>query len=371
MVENDNTLHQLQLMNFNDQRRLEWESERKPYSALLEITPRCNMNCVHCYLQDHHAEQELTFEDIKKIIDVLYDKGILFLTLTGGEIFTRKDFAKIYMYAKKRGFMIELFTNCLALTDETVSMLKRYPPVMVDVTLYGACEDTYCKVTGIKNAFSKVIGNCRNLKEADVRISMRTPVLNITIDEIDDMREISQELGIPFAVSYEISPTIDRLRTSQNYQIDTITALELETKEFFNGVPVDYAPPNQYDGKPKPIFGCKIARGALVIDYNGNMFPCMKFRHIGQRLTSNNFDKLWDSYNDFYTMYTKPDNKCNSCDAAYYCEVCPAEMDFMYGDPEYRIENNCTVARYRKALHDGEFSSLDDALTAIKAMVLT
>ena len=357
---------QMEILNFNDEKRREWEKARLPYSALFELTARCNMNCVHCYLQKHHTEVELSLEEIKGIIDILYDKGILFLTLTGGEIFTRKDIAEIYMYAKRRGFMIELFTNGLALTDEMIEILVRYPPVMVDISIYGACEETYSKVTGINGAFSKVMDNCRKLKAANVRFCLRTPVLTLTIGELDDMRELANEIGTDLAISYEISPTIDRDMISQNYQLDTRTVLELEVRDFFENEGIkDTAVSPLPDGGPKPIFSCKMGRGALVIDYTGKLFPCMKFRHIGQKLTRTNYDDLWASFGIYSELMTKPDNKCNKCSAAYYCEVCPAEMDFIFGDMEYRTEDNCKIAFFIKDLHDNVFPSVQEALVTL------
>lgn len=88
------------------------------------MTPRCNFNCVHCYLQDHHAEDFLSKDDVIQMLDLLYDEGILFLTLTGGEVLTRKDFAEIYAYAKRKGFLMEVFTNGYALTEEVIALFN-------------------------------------------------------------------------------------------------------------------------------------------------------------------------------------------------------------------------------------------------------
>ena len=71
-------------MDFSESLKRQWTRNRLPYAVLLELTPRCNFNCVHCYLQDHHAEKFLSKDDVIQMLDLLYDEGILFLTLTGG-----------------------------------------------------------------------------------------------------------------------------------------------------------------------------------------------------------------------------------------------------------------------------------------------
>ena len=97
------------------------------YSVIFELTPKCNLNCVHCYLHDHHCSEMLSYNKIIEIIDILYEKEVLFLTFTGGEIFTRKDFLDIYTYAKKKGFIIELYTNASLITEDIISALSKYP----------------------------------------------------------------------------------------------------------------------------------------------------------------------------------------------------------------------------------------------------
>ena len=122
MEEINENLH-LQLLDFDKEKRTKWMKARKPFSVLLEVTPRCNMNCIHCYLKNNHIASEMSYERIIELIDILYEKGILFLTFTGGEIFTRKDFLSIYLYAKKKGFLVELFTNGYLISDEYLYMV--------------------------------------------------------------------------------------------------------------------------------------------------------------------------------------------------------------------------------------------------------
>ena len=335
------------------------KAKRFPYSALIELTPKCNMNCVHCYLQKHHQEYEMSYEQIIEILNVLHNKGILFVTFTGGEIFTRKDFLDIYLYAKRKGFIIELFTNGTILTKSAIEVLEKFPPVLVDVSMYGACEETYQKVTGCSGMFDKVVAHCKDLVAHEIRVALRTPVLTYTLRELDAMKKIAKEIGAVFCTSFEISPTIEKDRISQQYQVKITEALKYEAKEFFerNQKTIDSIPESYLTrAKSIPIFSCKMGKGALVIDYQGNMFPCMKFRQIGKKLTKENFDGLWKSYKKYYLLKTKKDNPCNNCDKRYYCEVCPAEMDFLYGNMEYRTDVMCKIANFRKNLYEGKLS---------------
>ncbi len=347
----ENTEIYREVLNFDEEKRAEWEKKRLPYAAQIEITPKCNLNCVHCYLQKCHNLQEMSLKQITDILDILYEEGILFLTLTGGEIFTRIDFADIYMYAKKKGFLIELFTNGVLLDEEIINTLNEYPPLLVDISLYGACEETYKTVTGVSGAFDKVIHNCRRLTEKNIRVSLKSPILQLTQNEIEDMKGLAEQLGITFAPSFEIIPATDSDMITRKYQLPSETCLrmELEESEKKKSHSVEYE--GRYKVIPEYIFQCKIGRNSFVIDYEGRMCPCMKMRHRGKKLTGNNFQEIWKSFEQYTTRKASEHYKCLKCKAREYCEICPAEMDMLYGDFEERKEEDCIYYKARELFY--------------------
>lgn len=361
--------HKDAILSFNKEKKKQWAKERKPYSAFLELTPRCNMNCVHCYLQDHHSMKELSYEEIIEIVDILYDKGIIFLTLSGGEVFSRSDFIDIYMYAKKKGFMVELFSNGLAITDEIISVLKQYPPLLIDVSIYGACEETYRKVTGVTGAFNKVISNCKKIVEADIRMSLKSPVLKETCGEIDAMRNIAEEIGVPFCVSYEIDVTIDNDDKTKLHQLSVEDMLICEFNDYIkygkekNNTDTDID--GIYEVEDKSLFICNVAQNSFIIDYEGKMCPCMKFRHRGEKLTKDNFDVIWEEFGEIQKLKGSDTYKCAKCKARYYCDACAAEREFVLGDLEAVDEETCKYALARYSYYK-EKKSINEAVALVK-----
>ncbi|MFL0248723.1 radical SAM protein [Candidatus Clostridium stratigraminis] len=367
MEEIDERLH-MQLLNFDDDKRKEWIANRKPFSVLFEITAKCNMNCIHCYLQHVHAAKEMSFEKIIEIIDILYEKGILFLTLTGGEILTRKDFLQIYIYAKKKGFLVELFTNGYLFNEDIINALAEYPPLLVDISLYGANEETYKKVTGISDAFSKVIENCKRLKEANVRVSLKSPIIDLTLPELNEMKKLAETLGIPFVYTFEICSTIDKDTRPKNHLVDMAEILRHEFANYYeqikNGTRNDILNYEEVIGtlkNNKMVYSCNVAVNSFVIDFQGNMCPCMKLRHCGIKLSSSNYDNIWADFDKYNKQVATDKYKCKGCDAQYYCDICPADMDLLFGNPEYRADDACKCALIRKAFYEKEIS-LEQAL---------
>ena len=364
MEEINEKLH-IKLLNFRQAQWERWVNERKPFSALFELTPRCNMNCIHCYLQNVHSSEQLSYDEIISILDILYNKGILFLVMTGGEILCREDFVEIYLYAKRKVFLIELFSDGMFFSDALIEVLRKYPPLYVDITLYGSCEKTYRKVTQVKDAFEKVINNCTKIKQAGINLSLRSPILKETENEMEAMEEIAEKLQVPFVCTFEICPTIDQDISPQEHRVSISTMLKYEFDDYYKQIKKGIRSDRQISEnvlesmKNQYVFSCNVGMNSFVIDYRGNMCPCMKLKHHGINILSNDFDDVWEKFAVYSQMKSSESYKCSQCDARYYCDVCPAEMEFMFGDYEYRSSYMCTSAIFRKEFYKKEKSYAD------------
>lgn len=362
MEEINEKLH-IDLLDFDQTRRKEWVAKRKPFSVLFELTSNCNMNCIHCYLKNNHISDELSFERIIEIIDILYDHSILFLTFTGGEVLTRKDFIDIYLYAKKKGFLVEVFTNGYLVNDKLIEVFKEYPPLLVDISLYGANEETYYSITGIKGALSRVIENCKKLKEANIRTFFKSPIIKPTLLQIHDMKKIADDIGVPFIYSFEICSAIDGDCSPKDLQVPLSEILKNEFNNYYEQIESGQRQAKQGISEIEKdlimndsVYTCNVAINSFVIDYKGRMLPCMKLRHHGIVLSKENYDQIWDEFKKYSQLKCSKDYRCHGCDSRYYCDVCPAEMEFLYQDVEYRNDQICLCAQIRKKFYNGEIS---------------
>src|SRR5687767_10496391 len=81
-------------------------SERVPLQADIEIIGTCNFKCVHCYIAPvAKREDVMPLEHARILFDKLAAAGTMRVLLTGGEIFTHRQFKEIYLDAKSRGFV--------------------------------------------------------------------------------------------------------------------------------------------------------------------------------------------------------------------------------------------------------------------------
>ena len=82
--------------------KTKWSETRTFYGCTFELTPSCNFNCIHCYLDGiHTAKDILSGTQIKEIIDKLYQNGLMLIFFSGGDPFLHPDFKDIYVYTRR------------------------------------------------------------------------------------------------------------------------------------------------------------------------------------------------------------------------------------------------------------------------------
>jgi radical SAM protein with 4Fe4S-binding SPASM domain len=105
----------------------------------------------------------------------------------------RNDFFDIYLYLKKKGFLISVFTNASLVTIEHVKFFKKYPPRDIEVTVYGVTQETYERVTRKPGSFSKFMNGLNLLLENDIRVRFKTMVLRSNIHELPAIAEFCRK----------------------------------------------------------------------------------------------------------------------------------------------------------------------------------
>ena len=151
---------------------LEYAYEQKiPVSGEFELIGTCNFACEMCYAKTF--EKSLSKENWIKIFDMAQSAGLLYALLTGGEIFTHPDFIFLYEYLYDLGVKITLYTNGSLLSEEILACLKKRPPEMVAITLYGYDEESYKEFTKV-NGFTMVDKTIDLLRKEKINLALRT-----------------------------------------------------------------------------------------------------------------------------------------------------------------------------------------------------
>jgi len=356
---------EIKYMEFAQAINAKISNERIPISGTIELTYRCNLRCIHCYCnQDKNNEEirsrELSKEETFKILDSIERRGCLFLLFTGGEPLLRDDFFEIYTYAKKKGFLITLFTNVTLVTPQIAGFLKGLPPFKVEVTLYGMSKSIYEKATGVLGSFELCMAGIKNLINNNIPLSLKAMVTNLNQDEVIKMGEFAKGLKVDFRFDPLLHPRIDGSKAPCQYRITPKEAIEFELmndsrlagwKKF-----LERAGDSE---KLDSLYYCGAGRDSFSIDPFGKMSVCSSCLSPSYDLRQNSFAEIWDNFfplilNDSYNK----NFKCRDCEIESFCANCPGYSMLENSHPETVVDYLCEIAHLRKEVFDNIYKDI-------------
>jgi len=328
--------------------------QRVPIIGSIELTFRCNLRCVHCYVAGERniglADAELTFDELCGILDQTADTGCLWLLLTGGEPLVRHDSAEIYLYAKRKGFLVTLFTNGTLITPQIADLLAEYPPHSVEITLYGRTQETYERVTGVPGSFARCMRGIDLLMARDVPLTLKGTVLTLNVHELFDLKAYAQRLGVRFRYDAVLNAGLAGDRGPLTYRLPVEQVVELDTRdpdrlaawqELCDRVG-DVRPDTRY------AFVCTAGERSFHIDPYGRMSICMMARMHQYDLRRGTFREGWDEVLP-KVRYMRPPSEyeCMRCDKLLLCHQCPGWSDLESGDIGKPVAYLCDLAHRR------------------------
>ena len=190
------------IMDIEEQLCIKASNNRIPLTANFELTPICNMNCEMCYIR-LSSEEQVRIQSLRTISEwialakKLKQLGTLFILLTGGEPLTYPGFLELYQELKKMGFIITINTNGTLFTEEIVNVLEQDMPRRVNITIYGANNNTYLKVTGNKNGYDQTIRGIQLLRERNIPIKLNGSMVRANAEDTPLILELADTLHIP------------------------------------------------------------------------------------------------------------------------------------------------------------------------------
>jgi radical SAM protein with 4Fe4S-binding SPASM domain len=329
--------------------------KRIPLTGSIEVTARCNLRCVHCYinlpLNDRAAqEKELTYKEFCNIIDQIVDEGCLWLLLTGGEPFIRQDFLDIYTYAKKKGMLITLFTNGTTITQRIADHLAEWKPFSLEITLYGRTKRTYESVTGVAGSYEKCMQGIELLLQRKISLKIKTMVMTLNKHELWDIKKYAEELGVEFRFDPVLNLRIDGdhkpadFRLSPEEVVDLDLADEKRIKEWREFCDKFWGPPQN----PEYLYQCGAGKGTFHVDPYGNLSACIISRLPYYDLNVGMFHEAWSFFlPQVRSQIWSKEIPCKSCELISLCGQCPGWAYMEYGDQEKQVEYLCEIAHHR------------------------
>lgn len=344
------------------------KDKRVPLSFDLEVTARCNNDCLHCYINlpagDREAKaRELSLEEILSIASEAVSMGALWCLLTGGEPLLREDFFGIYLGLKRLGLLVSVFTNACLVIPKHVHLFKQYPPRDLEVSVYGVTRETYETVTRRPGSFAAFRRGLDMLLHAGLKVRLKAMSLKANVHELPEIASFCRARTTNY---FRFDPLL-HLRFDRNPQKnEAIKGQRLSPEEI---VAIEQADPerslalenncNKLIGPScttpgcDHLFHCGAGEGSFSVGYDGTFRLCSSLWHpdcisdLRQGGLKGAWEHLAPQVRAQRSQRREFLDKCLGCSLQNICLWCPAHAYLETGRLDAWVEYFCRVAQAR------------------------
>ena len=313
-----------------------------PLSGTFELTPLCNMDCKMCYVKLTACQQSkirplATASAWLSLAKKLKKEGMLYLLLTGGEPFLHPEFREIMQGLHEMGLLITINSNGTLIDEETVEWLKKYPPVRINITLYGKNNETYNRLCGNNKGFSQTEKAIKLLKQAGIPVKLNCSVTPHNACDLEAISDFAKQNELALQVATYMFPPArrDSTMTGKNDRFPPEKAAfytaysEYLTlgKERFLKMGDNLIMPDGSDDDCASIgegVGCRAGKCSFWVTWEGyltpcGMFPCDKENNVFEK----EFNICWQSVREKTAQIRLP-KECANCSLKQNCRACAA-----------------------------------------------
>jgi radical SAM protein with 4Fe4S-binding SPASM domain len=346
------------------------KSERILTSFALEVTARCNNDCRHCYINlpagDRAARAgELALEEIQEIADQAVSLGALWCLITGGEPLLREDFPDLYLYLKGKGLLVSVFTNATLVTAQHVRLFQAYPPRDIEVTVYGATESTYERVTRRPGSYAAFRRGLDLLLDGGVRVRLKAMALRSNVAELAEIARFCRERTADYYrfdpvlhLRFDGDPDRNQEIVAERLTPDEIVALERSDPERFHTLQKEcdrLIMPALSHITCDHLFHCGAGNNSFALSHEGVLRLCSSLWHPDcvYDLKAGTLKDAWHRFvpqvRDLRSGRKEYLATCRTCPLRNLCMWCPAHAHLETGELDAPVDYFCQVAHARAA----------------------
>ena len=341
-------LHKFDMSEIYDKTYKLYADRRDLFGIVFEVTSTCNWRCRHCYMPEYENKGP-SITEIEDVFKQLRELGVFELTLTGGEIFTRKDMIEIIKLARKYYFKVILFSNISLLSEEMISILSDVGVSEISCTVFSLDKHIHDYITQREGSLERTLKNAKLIKRYGIPLTVKTIITNLNYHEWVNVYEYCRDNGYGFMLDHDIfakkngeqNPVELRLTKSQ-------LMMEISNLDKFRGF--------KYRKHSENEFVCGGIQNSLFIDHELKVFPCNKFLYFLGDLHNESIDSIWKSaeMSRIQNMKWKDLGECKKCSKSDYCIHCPGTAWLENGSEYGKSTMACEKAKIREMISRDE-----------------
>ena len=333
-----------------------------PASGTFELTPMCNFSCRMCYIRQtpaqvqSHDRSQRTLEQWLETAQQARDAGLLYLLITGGEPLTWPDFWPLYEALSQMGFVISINTNGSLIDEPAAKRFAAMPPQRLNITLYGASNDTYSRLCAAPGGFDRVDRALTLLQQYGVPVKLNCSLTPDNAGDLEAMVSYAKARHLVLNVTTYMFPPIRRdpnchefsarfmPEDAARYHLLTyrLQAGEERYREFLERlVQGAIDPPGLDESCVDPVDGkvrCRAGSASFWISWDGWLTACGMMPEPREDLNVSAFADAWARLAE-RSARLRLSGVCKDCVNQSICHTCAAsalaETGSTTGVPQY------------------------------------
>lgn len=317
-----------------------------PYLLAVNLTARCNLSCMHCYMDAGQRlgerEGELTHAEVAALFDDIARRAPgTIVVLTGGEPLLRDDIEDITASGVAAGLRVVLGTNGVLLSDKRIRRFKEIGLSGVGVSLDGVDADTHDAFRGVRGAFDRSTEALRRCRTNNLHAQIHFAVMRTNYEQVRDVAFLARELGVS-AVNYFFLVCVGRGRSYQDLPADQyerslkiVAGLQSDFDDLLiqsrctphfkrilyqRDPESPYTRATGYDGG-----GCLAGTGYCRVTPEGEVTPCPYMSLSAGNIRRQPFWEIWDRSPLFDSLrHPALQGRCSFCEFRLLCGGCRA-----------------------------------------------
>jgi MoaA/NifB/PqqE/SkfB family radical SAM enzyme len=261
-----------------------------PLIAVVVVNNKCNWDCVYCFGDyPNRKEKDYTTDELKFLVDQLYDMGLRYINMHGGETLLRPDVGELVNYIKNKGMYLCLITNG-SILHKKIDEVRNVDNITISLDGSPRSND----VNRGKGAFDKTLAAIDLVLKEKIPLRVSVTLTRESMNDIGYMAELAKEKNFhlyysilfkPLKKAQHLQMSAEEIRNSvremkrykeMGYPIFTSDKVLRATYEW----PVDFNESyhlreNQIPASYRPHhIKCYYSRTKFTIEADGYIYPC-------------------------------------------------------------------------------------------------
>jgi radical SAM protein with 4Fe4S-binding SPASM domain len=327
-----------------------------PFMVVWNFTQACNLQCRHCYQNaGRRADDELSLQEQKRIVDLLADRDVAMLAFSGGEPLMSPTFLEVARYARRYDIHLTVATNGTLLTADRVRAMVgagiRYAEISLD-SVDPAKHDAF---RGRPGYWEAAVRGIREVVKADgIKCGVAMTVTRWNLDELEAMLQWCIAEGVDTFYAFNFIPTgraqgiVDQdlspqerermLAVLQKYLLDGRISIMSSAPQYGRAclelggpsAPVNTGHYGYGGGRTTRVLaryvgGCGAGRCYIALQPNGDVAPCVFLPIRLGNLRTDPFETIWNHpVMDLLRDRTDRQGHCRTCEYRFNCGGCRA-----------------------------------------------